>query len=104
MQFQINTDAHILGTEALSQQTESQILHHIARFESRITRVEVHLKDENSDKKGGPAMRCLLEARIVSHQPVAVSHQAETIELAVEGAAKKLKHALDSVVGRLSDR
>lgn len=104
MQIVVNTDAHIQGTEALSIDTEARIINHISRFESRITRIEVHLKDENSDKKGGPAMRCLLEARMANHQPIVASHHAESIELAIDGAAQKLEHALTSVVGRLSKR
>ena len=104
MQIVVNTDAHIRGTEALSKDTEARIMNHISRFESRLTRIEVHLSDENSAAKGGPAMRCLLEARMANHQPVVASHQAETVELAIDGAAQKLDHALTSVVGRLSDR
>jgi ribosome-associated translation inhibitor RaiA len=104
MLIHVNTDAHIQGTEAMIKKTESQIMHHIARFESRLTRVEVHISDENSDKKGGLAMKCVLEARMANHQPIAVSHKAETVDLAVDGAAEKLNHALTSVVGRLSDR
>jgi Sigma 54 modulation protein / S30EA ribosomal protein len=74
-------------------------------FSNRITRVEVHLSDQNSDKKPGTAdMRCLLEARLAGLQPIAVSHQATTLEQAIEGAAEKLKHSLDTVLGRLGHR
>lgn len=105
MLIRVNTDANIRGTDDLVKKTESQIKSTISRFESRITRIEVHLSDENSNKKiGKDAMRCVLEARMSHRQPIAVSHNAESIDLAVMGAAEKLEHSLDSIVGRLSDR
>ena len=71
-----------------------------------ITRVEVHLSDENSNKKIGTGddKRCLLEARLTSRQPIAVSHQAATLEQAIDGAAKKMRHSLETVLGRLGNR
>lgn len=105
MLVKVNTDANIRGTDELVKKTEAQIKSYIERFESRITRIEVHLSDENSNKKvGKDAMKCVLEARMAHRQPIAVSHYAESVELAVSGAAEKLEHSLDSIVGRLSDR
>ena len=105
MLIQINTDANIKGTDALKKKTEAQVRGYIERFESRITRIEVHLSDENSDKKvGKDAMKCVLEARLAHRQPIAVSHQAESVELAVAGAAEKLEHSISNVVGRMNDR
>jgi len=104
MHIQVNSDANINGGEELKRETETQVRDYMARFESRITRIEVHLSDENSDKKvGKDAMRCVLEARLAHRQPIAVSHHAATIELAVTGAAEKLEHSLTSIIGRLSD-
>jgi hypothetical protein len=45
-----------------------------------------------------------LEARLAGLQPIAVSHQAATLEQAIVGAAEKLEHSLDSVLGRLGNR
>jgi hypothetical protein len=49
-------------------------------------------------------MRCLLEARLAGLQPIAVSHEAATLQEAVAGAADKLKRSLDSSLGRLENR
>jgi ribosome-associated translation inhibitor RaiA len=49
-------------------------------------------------------MRCLLEARLAGLQPVTVSHQAATMEQAVDGAVDKLKRSLDSTLERLGER
>ena len=55
-----------------------------------------------SDKKSGAEdKRCLLEARLAGHQPIAVSHEAATTELALEGALDKLTHSLDGTLGRM---
>lgn len=105
MHVQINTDSNIEGDNALTQQVEAVVRGTLDRFSERITRVDVHLSDENSDKKFGiDAMRCLLEARLVGLQPTVVSHQAGTVEQAVDGAAEKLKRSLESTLGRLDDR
>lgn len=102
---QINTDSNIEGHDELVQQVEAVVRGALDRFSEQITRVEVHLSDENSDKKfGTDDKRCLLEARLAGLQLIAVSHQAATLEQAVDGAAEKLKRSLDSTLGRLGNR
>ena len=46
----------------------------------------------------------MLEARIKGQQPVVSKHAAETLEKAAKGAASKLKHVLETIVGKISDR
>ena len=105
MHIQINTDSNIEGDNALTQQVEAIVRETLDRFSEQITRVEVHLSDENSDRKSGTDdKRCLLEVRLIGLQPIVVSHQAATLEQAVDGAAEKLKRSLDSTLGRLDDR
>lgn len=101
MQIQINTDRNIEGREALALRVEAVVRGVLERFGDRITRVEVHLGDENAHKPGADDKRCLMEARAAGLQPIAVSHHAPAIELAVDGAAEKLARSLDSVLGRL---
>jgi hypothetical protein len=74
------------------------------RFGTQVTRVEAHLSDENSGKFGVDDKRCLLEARLADLQPIAVSHEAATMQQAAAGAAEKLQRALESRIGRLRDR
>jgi len=105
MLIQVNTDRNIDGDTALTQQVEDVVRSALDRFKERITRVEIHLTDENSDKKvGAGAMRCLLEARLAGLQPIPVSHQAATLEQALDGAVEKLKRSLDSTLGQLGNR
>lgn len=45
-------------------------------------------------------MRCMLEARIEGRPPIAVTHHADTIQLAVDGAANNLVALIESTLGR----
>ncbi len=104
MQIQVNTDRNIEGHEALTAQVSRVVESTLSRISDHITRVEVHLSDENSDKKSGDNnMRCLMEARLQGRQPVAVTHQAATLDQAVDGAADKLIRLIESTLGRLHD-
>jgi ribosome-associated translation inhibitor RaiA len=105
MLIQINTDDNISNTDAMTGQVESVVRDALDRFGDQITRVVVHLSDENSDKKSGSAdMRCLLEARLAGLQPISVSDEAATVAQAVDGAARKMKRSLDSTLGRRDRR
>jgi hypothetical protein len=98
----VNTDHNITGEAALIAEVETAVEQTLGRFGDRITRVEVHLSDENSDKKSGAEdIRCLLEARLVGLQPISLSHRAATVMQAVEGAAEQMERSLDSTLGRL---
>ena len=67
-------------------------------------RRDVHLSDENSDKKcGNDDMRCVMEARLEGRQPIAATHQAATLDQAVDGATDKLTRWIESTLGRLRD-
>ena len=105
MQIQINTDRHIEGHEALAAQVSSVVESALSRISDYITRVEVHLSDENSAKKGGnDDIRCVMEARLEGRQPSAVTHQAATVDQAVDGAAEKLIRMIESTLGQLRDQ
>lgn len=98
MQIQINTDHHIEGHEALAAWATGEIKTALSRHSDHITRVEVHLSDENGHKSGTNDKRCVMEARVEGRQPLAVTHHAETLYLAVTGAADKLSRLRKSVV------
>lgn len=102
MKIQLNTDAHIEGNEALAAQVNATVEQALARFSEHVTRVEVHLSDENGGKNGQQDQRCLLEARFEGRQPVAVTEHAATQAQAVHGASQKLARLLDSTLGRLN--
>lgn len=101
MQIQINTDHHIDGSEAFSAHVQDVVEKAMRHVKDHLTRVEVHLEAENGGKAGGGDKRCLMEARLRNHQPVAVSHHAGSIHEAVDGAGRKLRASLEALLGRL---
>jgi ribosome-associated translation inhibitor RaiA len=104
MQIQINTDHNIEGHEALADQVRGVVETALNRVSDHITRVEVHLSDENGDKRGENDKRCMMEARLEGRQPIAVTQQSATVDQAVDGAAGKLVRLIESTLGRRHDR
>ena len=104
MQIQINTDHNIAGHEALISQVSGVVESALSRLRDHITRVEVHLTDESSHKSSPNDKRCVMEARLEHHQPIAVTHHAATGDQAVEGAADKLARLIEHTVGRRQDQ
>ena len=96
MQIQINTDKNIDGNERLVAFFTSEIEKELARFDDKITRVELHFGDENSEKFGKNDKRCLIEVRVAKKQPLAVTDHAETIEKAFYNALEKVKKVMNA--------
>ena len=101
MTIQVNTDKNIEGSEKLRAYLTSFISEELSRFSKQITRVKVHLSDDNGPKEGLNDKRCMIEARLEGMKPIAVTNHADTHELAVEGAIEKLKTSLETITGRL---
>jgi len=103
MKIQFNTDKNINGTKDFVTPLTILIEEDLEKYSSQITRIEVHLSDEDGDKDGLNAKRCLLEARLSGMNPIAVSSQSDTEEQAVSESLNKLKSSLDTILGRLSN-
>jgi ribosome-associated translation inhibitor RaiA len=101
MTIQFNTDNNIKGNEELRKPLIAVISEELSRFSAQITRLEVHLSDEDGNKNGLNDKRCMLEARLEGKQPIAVTNHANNHEQAVSGAIDKLKTSLDTIFGRL---
>lgn len=104
MIVQVNTDNNIVGNEELESLVNDVLKDRLNQFTPRLSRVEVFIKDENSHKKGFKDKRCSIEARIEGMKPLAASHQASSVVLALEGAVVKLKHVLNHSLKKLSDQ
>lgn len=103
MQVQVNSN-HIEGGVQLQEWVGSTVVEQLERFEELLTRVEIHVSDENAQKGGAQDKRCQIEFRPKGHQSMSVSHKADSLRLAVEGAATKARHALEHLTGRLDAR
>ncbi|MEB8330500.1 HPF/RaiA family ribosome-associated protein [Flavobacteriaceae bacterium KMM 6897] len=101
MTIQINTDKTISGEQRSEDYFSSQIAEALQRFESHISRIEVHLKDENGKKDGINDISCLIEARLEGRQPIAVTNQADSVDLALTGAIDKIKTAVGTIIGKM---
>lgn len=104
MTIQVNTDKHIEGSERLNNFISEELESSLERFSDKLTRIEVHLSDENGGKGGDDDKRCLLEARVEGMQPIAVTNFDSSIDQAISGAIDKLKSALDTVFGKMQNR
>jgi ribosome-associated translation inhibitor RaiA len=104
MQILINSDKNIVVHEKLSKSIEAEIRRVLDRFADQLTRVEVHLRDENAEKSGPQDKHCVLEARPRHYQSLTAADNAGDVQVAVSGASEKMKRLLESTFGRLSDR
>ena len=104
MTIQINSDKNLTGEKRSQDFFTSQIAGALQRFKSEITRIEVHLKDENGKKDGFNNISCLLEARLEGRRPIAITNRADTIELALTGAIDKIKITIETILGRIQKR
>lgn len=101
IQFRSN---NIPVSQELEEKLSGYIEKSLKRFSNRITRVEVHLEDENSLKGGKDDKRCSMEVRPDNISPIIVTSKADTVIQAVREAADKSRASLDRAIGRLNDR
>ena len=101
MKIQFNTDRNVTRIGKLRTFSTSLISEELSRFSNHITRLEVHLSDEDGSKNGLNDKRCMLEARLEGRQPIAVTDHASTHEQAVAGAIEKLRNSLSTIQGRV---
>lgn len=103
MKIQVNTDNQINGSIALQNQIQAKVESALDHVSSHITRIEVHLSDVNGGKTGGDDIKCMIEARMEGRQPIAVTHNADEVGQAVDGAAEKMAHMVGSILDRQRD-
>ena len=101
MQIQVHTDHHTEGGEKFSAYVSTLVQAALGHVSARISRVEVHVSDANGSKKGEDDKRCMMEARLEGHQPIAVTQKAGSVDEALTGAAEKLLKAVQNTLQRL---
>jgi ribosome-associated translation inhibitor RaiA len=104
VQIQVNTDRHLDGSTELITQVEATLEGALSRFSNRMTRVEVHLSDENGSQKSGSSdKRCVLEARLTGMKPIKVGADGSIHEQALNDAANNLEKLLGRTLDRLDN-
>jgi ribosome-associated translation inhibitor RaiA len=101
MKIQINTGKNLSVHEEYHNELEALLTEDLSRFSQYITRLEVHLSDENADKESQDDKKCVLEARMEGKQPIAVSAFANSYDQAVNSAIDKLTASLTTIIGKL---
>lgn len=104
MQILLNTDKHVEAEPELTQQVQDAVDLGLRRFASQLTRVEVHLSDQNAGPARAADLRCTIEARPVDRQPIAVHEDAATAQQACAGAVTKMRNLLETTFGRAEAR
>ncbi len=103
MKIQVHVDHHTKGGEKFDEDVRVVVIGALFRFTDNITRVEVHVTDENGGKGSGDK-RCVMEAHYVGHQPFAVTQHAASVDLAIAGASHKLEKVIETTIERLRSR
>jgi len=103
MKIQFNTDKNIHGSEALEARVSERINHTLGHFDEFITRIEVHLSDQNAHKSGADDIQCKIEVRLEGTQPITVTAKHDDKAKAVDLAAQKMKAALDTKLGKMRE-
>ena len=105
MKIQINTEHALEGHQALAAHLCGVIENALSHLADHITRIEVHLSDENGPDKdrGQNDKRCLIEAHLDDCRPLAATAHGETVHQSVVGAADKLARLVEGTLGRLHD-
>ena len=102
MQVQFNSDSSVMGTENVASRIEARVREKLARFEDRLTRLEIHVHDENAHKHGHDDKACTIEARPRGGKPVGVTEGASTVDDAARKAANTLAQRLTRHFGKQS--
>ncbi len=100
MQIQFNSDSSVMGTENVAERIEAAVREKLARFEDRLTRLEIHVRDDNARKGGGDDKACMIEARPRSGRPIGVTEHAADVDTAARRAANTMAQRLESVLGK----
>lgn len=101
MLVEVNTDKNIKNSERLIEYCKSMVEAELDRFAEHITRVEIHLSDENGEKGGDDDKRCLIETKLKGKSPVAVKNTAANVDDAISGAIDKIVKVLETSVDKM---
>jgi ribosome-associated translation inhibitor RaiA len=103
MIIQVHTDNRVHADAKVREEVEAAVTGALEHVADRISRVEVHLGDESGNKQTENDKRCMMEARIEGRPPSAVTHHAASLGEAIDGAADKLRSAVEGKLDKADD-
>ena len=105
MQVLLHSDHHTDGSHLMAEHLQKVVQDAMSRFAERVTRIEAHLSDVNSQAKSGDDdIHCTLEARLVGLDPIVVKAHAGNAHQAIEGAVHKLQRAVGTALAKHDPR
>ena len=104
MLVQINF-GDVQHSDAIATWVEERVNAQLGHLTEKLTRVEVHLRDDNSASKSSHNdKRCVMEARIAGRRPLAVDHSGDEMYKVIDETAGKLSRAVKKVAERSMHR
>jgi ribosome-associated translation inhibitor RaiA len=100
MNIQVNSDRTIDVDAHLTARVKEDATRILSRFETKLTRVEIHLSDIDNQKSGRADKRCLVEVRPAGDNPLTATATTATTESAVDQALRKMQRSLTTFFGR----
>lgn len=95
MNIILNTANNIKGSKDYQAKVSALLEAELERYSTYITRIEIHLSDQDGSHKNTPNSRkCVMEARVEGKKPIVVTTQGDTNDHAIQGGLTKLKAAL----------
>ena len=105
MHTSLHSDSNTDGGHLMADHLQKVVQDAMARFAERVTRVEAHLSDVNSQAKSSDGdIHCTLEARLVGLDAIVVKDHAGNAHQAIEGAVRKLKRAVGTELAKHEPR
>jgi len=101
MVIQFDTPHSLKANDAFKAPLIEMLNEKLDKFDKQISRLEVHLSDENGNKGGVNGKRCLLEAHLAGMPHLVAINHGNSYEQAVNGAIYKLITSLHSIHERL---
>ncbi len=99
MQIQINA-GDVQVTDAIEQHIHDSLEQALKHHPERVTRIEVHLRDDASKRQGVKDKRCKIEVRLAGLDPLAVEGDSDDLYDAIKQAAGKAKRAVEHKLER----
>lgn len=88
-------------SDAIDQFVRDKVMKELGHLSDKLTRVEVHLRDDNSaSKSSSNDKRCTMEARPAGRKPFVVDHAGDDLYSVISETAGKLSRAVKKNVER----
>lgn len=101
MDIRFNTDNAIEGSSNLANEVEQRLTERLnTRFGSRLTTIEVHVRDVDGTSNRDDGVEAMIEARPMNGRPIAVAERRAEPMAAVNAALGTLVDRLDAIFGK----